>query len=154
MTRRRLQTSATLSSVFSLVIMGVLIIGSIYVIGNYLIPFTKEETPISSESIENEFSITDLSTGEETNIVNIPPETYTTDPQNNSLYIVQLGAFNNYNNAIRLQAELLEKGYPNAIITEGPPYKVQLGASQTRYEADQLKEQFKNDGYLDVFIVH
>ncbi len=136
--------------------MGVMAVVGGYFIGNALLNFAggAEINQVSSEPQENEFIITNIEDTEEPQVIDIPENDYTPESRSGSLFVVQLGAFNNRVNAERLQEELLEKGYPSVIITEGPPYKVQLRASQTEEEAEQLKKQVKNDGYVDVFIVH
>ncbi|ACL70185.1 SPOR domain-containing protein [Halothermothrix orenii] len=72
--------------------------------------------------------------------------------QGEEVYAVQVGAFNNYNNALRLKQELEEKGL-QAVITEGVPYKVQLGATTDRQEAEQTEKVVESLGY-DAFITH
>ncbi len=133
-----------------------------YFFGNFVLGFitTSAIDPTSTAPTQNEILLTAESEKEEkenedglkSTTISIPESNYTPDTQYGGLYIVQFGAFNSKANAERLKNELLDKNF-HAIVTEGPPYKVQL-CSQTREEAENLKKQVKDDGYIDVFIVH
>lgn len=64
-----------------------------------------------------------------------------------SLYKVQVGAFSKRENAERLEADLLAKGYDTYIVQENGLYKVQTGAFSEKANAETLKERLENDGY-------
>lgn len=68
------------------------------------------------------------------------------------VFVVQVGAFSSYNNAVVLKEELASKGF-QAVITEGKPFKVQLGATTDRKTAEETEEKIKKLGY-DAFITH
>ncbi|SJZ67466.1 Sporulation related domain-containing protein [Selenihalanaerobacter shriftii] len=71
---------------------------------------------------------------------------------NSGLFIVQVGAFNNHNNAKRRVEQLKSNGY-SAYITSENPYKVQVGAFETSEAAAKLESKLKKDGF-PVFIAH
>lgn len=68
------------------------------------------------------------------------------------VFVVQVGAFSSYSNAVILKEELASKGF-QTVITEGEPFKVQLGATTDREKAEKTKEDIKKLGY-DAFITH
>ncbi|AZR73311.1 hypothetical protein BBF96_07895 [Anoxybacter fermentans] len=158
MNRSRRYGNTNISLMVGVIVMAVTAVALGYLLGSWMIQFVtgSEIDPVTSGPIKNEVVINnqDELEGEEPATINIPENRYTPNLEQEGLYIVQLGAFNNYANAERLRNELLEKGYTSVIITEGPPYKVQLRASKTKKEAEELKKQVKQDGYVDVFIVH
>ncbi|MFW5985962.1 MAG: SPOR domain-containing protein [Halanaerobiales bacterium] len=69
------------------------------------------------------------------------------------VYVVQVGAFNNRQNAVSLKDELTAKGIQAVVTDEGPPYKVQTGASNNKEEAEELEEEIEKLGY-EAFITH
>lgn len=148
------------SITLAIVVMGITAVVAGYFIGNLVINFAAggEVAKVNTDPQKDDFIINDGETDAESQpqsqIINTPQSDYSPGNNLGNLFVVQLGAFNNKANAENLRDELLEKGYPSVIITEGLPYKVQLRASQTRAEAEQLKGQVKEDGYVDVFIVH
>ncbi|WP_041667242.1 SPOR domain-containing protein [Acetohalobium arabaticum] len=70
----------------------------------------------------------------------------------NNLFVVQVGAFDNHDNAKGLVEKLKTKGY-SAYITSQNPYKVQVGAFKKEKKARDLGEKLKQDGF-PVFISH
>lgn len=70
----------------------------------------------------------------------------------NNLFVVQVGAFDNHDNAKGLVEKLKAKGY-SAYITSENPYKVQVGAFKEEKKAENLGEKLKQDGF-PVFISH
>lgn len=79
-------------------------------------------------------------------------QNYATEQIKGNVFVVQVGAFGNYKNALSLQEQLKEKGF-QAVITEGVPYKVQLGATTDRSEAEKTEKTVESLGY-DAFITH
>lgn len=144
------------SMALAIVVMGITAVVAGYFIGNLVINFAAggEVAKVNTDPQKQDFIINDGEKEEEPSIINLPQNDYSPENILSNLYVIQLGAFNSRANAENFRDELLEKGYPSVIITEGLPYKVQLRASQTRAEAEQLKKQVKDDGYVDVFIVH
>ena len=61
-------------------------------------------------------------------------------------YAVQVGAFNNYDNALSLKNELVNKGF-EVVITEGKPHKVRVGPSPEKAGAEKIKEEIETIGY-------
>ena len=61
-------------------------------------------------------------------------------------YAIQVGAFNNYDNALSLKNELISKGF-EVIITEGKPHKVRVGPFPEKEEAESIKDRFESLGY-------
>lgn len=74
------------------------------------------------------------------------------DNNSKDVFVVQVGAFNDYGNALALKKELESNGF-QVIITEGIPYKVQLGASTERDEAEKIEDEIETLGY-NAFITH
>lgn len=68
------------------------------------------------------------------------------------VFVIQVGAFSSYDNALSLKEELANKGY-QATITEGAPFKVQLGATNDRKSAEETKKKIEALGY-EAFIAH
>ncbi len=112
----------------------------------------EEEIILEDEETEESYS-SDFNFGEETSIEEMSQENLSTQNQlRGEVYAVQVGAFNSYNNALSLQEELANKGF-QAVITEGIPYKVQLGATPDRQRAEETEKKIKELGY-DAFITH
>lgn len=64
----------------------------------------------------------------------------------NSLFRVQVGAFSQRENAIRLRDQLSEAGH-EAVITSGPPFRVQTGAFSSRDNAERLMNTLRSEGF-------
>jgi len=104
-----------------------------------------EET---EESYSSEFNLQDETSSAKVNQGN----ELTQEQLRGEVYAVQVGAFNSYNNALSLKEELASKGF-QAVITEGIPYKVQLGATTDRQEAEETEKKIEELGY-EAFITH
>lgn len=164
----------TFSLTVMVIVMALLAIFVGYLLGNWLIQLVTGSSPetrqVVDKKIVEEEIIEDEETGEyiyeendDNNSVNdsvsiIPSQEEESDEEfikeqlKGEVYVVQVGAFNNRNNAEKLQQELANKGY-QAIITEGVPYKVQLGATNDREMAEKTEKEVEALGY-DAFITH
>lgn len=69
-----------------------------------------------------------------------------------TIYRVQIGAFENRENAIQLARRAATSGFTTHIFQEDGLYKVQIGAFSMRENAEQLAQEAKNKGF-DVIIV-
>lgn len=73
-------------------------------------------------------------------------ENIKTDKFSKASYAVQVGAFNNYNNAQKLKRELENQGY-EVLITESKPHKVRVGPSSEKKGAETIKKEIEKMGY-------
>ncbi|MBM7623065.1 SPOR domain-containing protein [Sporohalobacter salinus] len=134
-----------------------------YFLGNWMIQYVtapndniqnvSSEKVVSEEKINtSELENTESSTVPEEAIQNQSNQNLTQDQpevkQNstNNLFVVQVGAFDNHDNAKGLVDKLKAKGY-SAYITSQNPYKVQVGAFKKRDKATQLGNKLKKDGF-------
>ena len=165
MKRRSRYKNTNVSLVAGIIVMAVTAVALGYLLGNWMIKFVTgtEINPVASEpEVQDEIIVgEDTNTTNETEdesdemtAINPPGNATTPSIEGGDLFVVQLGAFNKYSNAVGLRDDLLAKGYNSVMITEGPPYKVQLRAAKTREEAEDIEDQVKQDGFVDVFIVH
>ena len=70
------------------------------------------------------------------------------EPEQKTIYRVQVGAFTIKANAERLLAELKSKGFTDAFIKKvGIYYKVQVGAFSVKLNAERLYDRIKSMGY-------
>lgn len=90
------------------------------------------------------------SSDDSTNDSNNTPDK--TDEVIKSLYKVQIGAFRDRNNALKLESELKKKGYSTFVVYEKSLYKVQCGAFKDKSNAINLSNKLKADGY-DTYII-
>lgn len=69
--------------------------------------------------------------------------------RNNSAgnYSVQVGAFNNYNNALALKNELADKFNYQTLVTDDSPHQVQVTGFSTREEAESAEAKLESAGY-------
>lgn len=67
-------------------------------------------------------------------------------------YTVQVGLFRNYQNAVNLQAELIEHGFEAEIIPMGGLYAVVVGKFKQLKDAEPMKDKLENLGY-ETFIL-
>jgi cell division septation protein DedD len=81
------------------------------------------------------------------------PESQINESINGQAYVVQVGAFNKYDNALTLKNKLENEGFQVVVNDDQVPYKVQLGATKKRTEADKTKDKLKSLGY-DAFVTH
>ena len=70
----------------------------------------------------------------------------------NRLYRVQVGAFENKANAIRLRDDLIKQGYKDAFIDVKQLNRVQVGAFSNMANAVRLRDILRKSGYKDAFI--
>lgn len=124
-----------------------------YFIGNWMIRMAvgspEQETKLAKQEENEEENTETVEIDEkEENIAN-------SNDQNNEIntgsfssdgYAVQIGAFNNYDNALSLKKDLENEGY-EVVITDGKPHKVRLGLSQEKKEAEKIKEEIESLGY-------
>ncbi|SDC42012.1 MULTISPECIES: SPOR domain-containing protein [unclassified Candidatus Frackibacter] len=108
----------------------------------------KINTSKLEEKKEEEQNLNNSNTAQ-TSTLNSQPEVR---QGSDNLFVVQVGAFNNQNNATRLVKKLKSIGY-SAYITSQNPYKVQVGAFETEEAAAKLGRELKEDGF-PVFISH
>lgn len=142
-----------------------------YFLGNWMIQYvTAPDDNIKNVSSEKVVSEEQINTSELDNTEKNPesssalPEEAVQDSskqqdqpgveQNSTdnLFVVQVGAFDNHNNAKGLVEKLKARGY-SAYITSQNPYKVQVGAFKERKKAVQLSDKLKKDGF-PVYISH
>jgi len=133
-----------------------------YFLGSWMIEYvTAPEDGIqnvSSEKVVLEEKINTSKLEEENLNTSNTAQTSTLNSQpevrqgSDNLFVVQVGAFNNQNNATRLVKKLKSIGY-SAYITSQNPYKVQVGAFETEEAAAKLGRELKEDGF-PVFISH
>lgn len=67
-------------------------------------------------------------------------------------FTVQVGLFRNFDNALNLQAELIQRGCPAEIFRQGDFYAVSVGYFQNMDEAAELERWLRTVGY-DTFLV-
>lgn len=66
---------------------------------------------------------------------------------NSNLYRVQVGAYNDRDNANRLVEQLQREGYPAFIMMNNGLYRVQVGAFKDMDNAVKMEQRLRNDGY-------
>ncbi len=89
---------------------------------------------------------------EDNNDEGIEEKEFIIDNKSEDVFVVQVGAFSNYENAQSLKNNLSSKGF-EVIITEGKPYKVQVLASESREESEKIEKEIEALGY-NTFITH
>ncbi|MFW5999060.1 MAG: SPOR domain-containing protein [Halanaerobiaceae bacterium] len=111
-----------------------------------------EETQGEADLEEGEAEGETDTEGENTSTENIINEAEDVAEQElgGGVHVVQVGAFESYNNAVKLQEELESEGF-DVMVTEDSPHRVQLGATDSREEAEDIKEELETQGY-DAFI--
>ena len=62
-------------------------------------------------------------------------------------YRVQVGAYRQRQNADNLLYELMDKGYPAFILSDGGLYKVQVGAYRQLANAVTMEQKLRREGY-------
>lgn len=143
-----------------------------YLLGNWFIQLVTGESPGTRQVVENkvveeeiiveddkaESSTNDLESVQDEFILE-QGEFILEDEQKpvreqikGDVYVVQVGAFQSYENALTLKEQLAKDGF-QAVITEGVPYKVQLGATIDRKVAEETEKKLEALGY-DAFITH
>lgn len=69
------------------------------------------------------------------------------EEQRKPLYRVQVGAFRNYQNAVRFLNQLQNGGYPAFILSENDIYRIQVGAYELLDNAIRMEQQLRSRGY-------
>lgn len=153
---------STLSLTIMVIIMALLAIFIGYLLGNWLIQFvTGDPTSnqqilqqtIEQEEIIGDEKIPDSDSPSFADSLEETSSSWDLTAEDSKVYVVQVGAFNDYMNAVSFKNELREKGFQPVITDDTLPYKVQLGASNNRLEAEKIEEKIKEMGY-DAFITH
>jgi N-acetylmuramoyl-L-alanine amidase len=80
-------------------------------------------------------------------LIEQPKEEPVKIPKSEKLYKVQVGAFNNEENANNLVKELRDKGYRAYAYVERRLYRVQVGAFEHRENAEALEKHLLKEGY-------
>lgn len=111
-----------------------------------------QEETIDTNQNEDKNQGQNNATTENNTASTLPNQTQTKQDLNQNLFVVQVGAFDNHNNAKGLVKKLRAKGY-SAYITSENPYKVQVGAFESRQAATEMEQKLKKDGF-PVFIDH
>lgn len=66
---------------------------------------------------------------------------------NTELYRVQVGAYTDRNNAVRLVEQLQREGFPAFLILDNGIYKVQVGAFENMDNAVRMEQRLRQEGY-------
>lgn len=140
-----------------------------YLLGSWLITFLVDDTEeefaqneveevqegslngISDDLIEDDISDEQLQDDFQAD----PGETTEEAPNGEEFagrYGVQVGALNNYNNALVLKNELEEMGY-EVIITDSTPHQIQVHGYENREEAEEAQSELESDGYEGFIIL-
>lgn len=156
---------STFSLTIMVIIMAILAIFVGYLLGNWLIQMVTGDNPdiqqageeeiIENEIIRDEGEDTEAVEGgeqETTAKTSEEDREYLNDQLEGEVYVIQAGAFSQYENAVSLKQELEESGF-DVIITDDPPYKVQVGATTDRNEAEETEKKVEEMGY-EAFITH
>ena len=158
-----MQKGSSLSLTVMIIFLALLGLFVGYLLGNWIIQLLTGGTPAPEQLLENkvveeELVVEDENAEESSKIYVITEdelyqnqEDFIANQIKGDVYVVQVGAFQNRNNALNLQNELTEKGF-QAVITEGIPYKVQLVA-KGRTDAEEMEKKIETYGY-DAFITH
>lgn len=70
----------------------------------------------------------------------------------NGKYGVQIGAFANYSNALKLKEKVIKMGY-NVIISDSTPHQVKVAAYQTREKAEKIEAELEARGYNGFIVI-
>jgi cell division protein FtsN len=146
----------TLSLTVMVIILAMLGLFVGYLLGNWFIQLVTGEAPSTHQVVENrvveeEIILKDEET-EPSTYFDEQEEDETQEQLKGDVFVVQVGAFSSYNNALSLKEQLAGEGF-EAVITEGVPYKVQLGATIDRSGAEETKRKIESLGY-EAFITH
>jgi cell division septation protein DedD len=76
-----------------------------------------------------------------------PPPQVVKPPKTDVLFRVQVGAFQEEENARRLGEKLKEEENLPVYLSPGPPYRVQVGAFSERKNAEALRSKLQAKGY-------
>ena len=149
--------NSTFSLTIMVITMAVLAVFVGYLLGNWLIQMVTGDTAthqvmenkiIEEETIEDD----NHSRDENESSITINDKQNEVEQIKGEVFVVQVGAFKNYENAIDLKGELESEGF-QVIVTEVSPYKVQLGATTNREEAERTEDKVESLGY-NAFITH
>ncbi|OYT73973.1 MAG: hypothetical protein CFK49_00650 [Armatimonadetes bacterium JP3_11] len=115
---------------------------------DYFVPDTPPDEPVSPP-MEPAPTPTEPPTTEPT--PQPPTQTETTTPQQNALYRVQVGVYENRENANLTAQELRSRGFEASIVPfqrDGKTlYRVQVLVTRDRAKADMLKSQLESKGF-------
>ena len=100
-----------------------------------------EITPIQQDVFKDHIVV-------ESREVTLPNESFDEE----SMFTVQVGAFNSIDNAQKLRGQLENSGF-SAWVTDTQPYKVHLGVFDNRQEAETMRDEVEKKGF-DAFIAH
>ncbi|MDE5780745.1 MAG: N-acetylmuramoyl-L-alanine amidase [Lachnospiraceae bacterium] len=70
-----------------------------------------------------------------------------TGGSDSDLYRVQVGAYRNRSNAVRLVEQLQREGFPAFLILDKDLYKVQVGAFENMDNAVRMEQRLRQEGY-------
>jgi hypothetical protein len=155
-----IKRESTLSLTIMVIIMALLAIFVGYLLGNWIIQMLTGDNPDVHQVVQEKIIQEEIIGKNE----DIPDKDFSSESLNYDLtenfesqlsgdvFVVQVGAFNEYSNALSLKEELISKGF-HPQVTEGIPYKVQLGASTERQEVELVKKKLESFGY-EAFITH
>lgn len=73
-------------------------------------------------------------------------------PPSTDYYTVQVGLFRNYNNALNLQYQLEQLGYPTRIVYSNQLFSVQVGQFQTVAQAREMEDQLQQQDFETIVI--
>lgn len=157
--RSRLKSGFSLAAMIICMSLLASVVG--YFLGSWMIQYVTAPDDqienVSSEKVvmEEKLGTESSQSQDDSNISNNSTQYNQTEVRQNTdddLFVVQVGAFNNQNNAQGLVKKLRAEGY-SAYVTSEKPYKVQAGAFESREEAEKMEKRLKQDGF-PVFIAH
>ena len=152
------------------IIMALMAIFVGYLLGNWIIQLVTGEIPqeqvfqeneiIEEDTLEDEKD-SEASSGQSDNVINSTKNDSGSSEENNTdkqiaaenVYAVQVGAFNSQANAEKLKQKLTAEGF-QVTVTDNRPYKVLIGATDSRSEAKNTEKELEKLGYKDSFITH
>ncbi len=162
--------SNTFSLTIMVIIMALLAIFIGYLLGNWLIQFVTGDIPPHEQvhqeqesgiegdaeeiTTEEDLDLDDFIEDEEIPGDDIEEDREETPSEDihDSVFIVQVGAFSEQENAQRLKNELEEKNF-HAVINDDDPdlYKIQM-AADSENEAEKIRDELIELGYSEAFI--
>jgi len=90
-----------------------------------------------------------------TDFIQPKPQPQPQPPDNKAYYRVQVGAFKNLNDAIRLRDSLLSMQKPDVVVRKGTYfYNVYVGKFEKRNDALQLMNSLRLQGFKNCFVIY
>lgn len=133
----------------------ILALGVGFLVGNYLLQVISGDEPdletLNQQEIDHQQIVEDYQGSLKESPADMPPQNSGLEQTDQTIYVVQVGAFSQKLNADRMREELVKKGY-NAYVVGFDPYKVQVGAFSERSDAEKLEAELEALGYSDAFI--